>query len=135
MDKRVSAEERQAMRDALAHPLEDRPWREWLTAALEELDRLAGALAEAERDRDLWGAEADELRHSLGDHGRDWYDMFCAERRKREVAEAARADAVTAALKPIEELPDRWESYYKTAYDPAAELRAAIATVKEQSNG
>ena len=50
----VSREDRDMMRAALAHPLENRPWREWLAAVLADLDAV-------EQERDKWRERTEGL--------------------------------------------------------------------------
>lgn len=60
------------------------------------------------------------------------------ERNLRLAAEAARADAITAALKPFEELDDDWAEDMRLQRGSVgacrSELRYAIAQVKETTN-
>jgi hypothetical protein len=42
----LTAADKEAIRAALAHPLENRPWREWLTAVLDSHDAIEQAYAD-----------------------------------------------------------------------------------------
>lgn len=94
-------------------------------------DALSGTFAAWERIRaEEWRIFAEVTGYDPEDPTED-DPRTVFEEAVEQIREAARADAVAAALKPIEEVLDGWDRGFKSSYAAIAQMRAALDKAKE----